>query len=210
MKTVLFQGDSITDFYRRAEDNRILGSGYQTMVAGEIGYKFPNEYTFLNRGISGNRVIDILCRSKTDIIALKPDYLSILVGVNDVWHGFSYNNGLSDEEYEMYYDILISQIKQALPQIKIMIMEPFVENGSATEKRYDDFREQVEAKAACAKRVADKHNLVFVPLQKAFDDALLKAPSEFWLMDGVHPDAPGHNIIKLEWLKGFEKLRSFD
>jgi len=91
MKKILFQGDSITDFGREKNDVQgdWLGHGYAAMVSGALGYKYPNEFEFINRGISGNRIIDVLARVKNDIINLAPDYMSILIGVNDVWHEIS-------------------------------------------------------------------------------------------------------------------------
>ena len=89
MKTIVFQGDSITDAIRNCENDNYMGSGYATMVAGELGLSEPNEYKFYNRGISGNRVLDLYARWKTDCLNLKPDYLSILVGINDVWHEYA-------------------------------------------------------------------------------------------------------------------------
>ena len=95
MKRILFQGDSITDWYRGRDREDALGSNYVTMTAGELGYKFLGKYELINRAVSGNRVVDSLARMQNDIIELKPDCLSILVGINDVWHGYAWNNGVS-------------------------------------------------------------------------------------------------------------------
>lgn len=203
MKRILFQGDSITDWFRGREREDVLGSNYVTMAAGELGYKCPGEYEFINRAVSGNRIVDILARMQKDIIELKPDCLSILVGINDVWHGYDWSNGVSAERYEIYYDLLISGVKEALPDIRIMILEPFVLDCTVTENRWEPFRHDVEMRAAAAKRIAEKYNLIFVPLQKRFDDALEKAPATHWTSDGVHPTAAGNYIIKTAWLEAF-------
>ncbi len=206
MKRILFQGDSITDMERSRENDGNRGIGYPTLVTALLGAQRPNEFEFVNRGISGNRVIDLLARVKSDTIHLKPDYMSILIGINDVWHEFMNENGVDSEKYEMYYNIMIDQIKEALPDIRIMILEPFVLKASATEERWEEFRSETEKRAEAAKRVAQKHNLVFVPLMKIFDDAQNLAPAEYWLYDGVHPTAMGHELIKCEWLKAFKGL----
>lgn len=212
MKTILFQGDSITDAERNRKCDLFPGSGYASMVAGYIGFENPGCYQFLNRGISGNRISDLYARIKQDIINLKPDVLSILIGVNDVWHEVPYKNGVSADKFELLYDLLIEQIKEALPDIQILILEPFVLPGTATNatpeipERWDYFRSEVPLRAAAAKRIAEKYDLVWVPLQKHFDEACQYAPAEQWLCDGVHPTAMGHELIKRQWVKGFQQL----
>ena len=98
--------------------------------------------------------------------------------------------------------------------MKLMLLEPFVLQGSATENtpehpdRWDFFYTQVSLRAQAAKRVAQKYNIVFIPLQEMFEKAESDAPeSGYWLVDGVHPSKPGHELLKREWLKGFEKLK---
>ena len=205
MKRILFQGDSITDWFRAKDREDVLGSNYVTMVSGELGLKYPNEYEFINRGISGSRSIDILGRTQKDIVALKPDYISILVGVNDVWHGLEWNNGISPERYEIYYNMIIEEIKENIPNIKIMILEPFILNGSVAMKNPDAYIGGVKNLAKIAERVAGKTGAVFVPLQKKFDEMLEYAPVEYWSYDGVHPNAAGHCSIKNAWIEAFEK-----
>ncbi len=210
MKTILFQGDSITDMMRDADWEENRGIGYPTMVAGSLGAERPGAFRFLNRGVSGNRAIDILARVKADIINLKPDYLSILVGINDVWRKYDQHTGMDVYWYETYYDLLLRQIRDELPHIRIMILEPFILKGSATEPYWEDFRADTEAHAAVARRIAEKYHLVFIPLQQEFDRAAEQAPGDYWLFDGVHPTAMGHEIIKRAWLKGFAALEKQD
>ena len=182
MKRILFQGDSITDAGRSRENDAVRGVGYPTLVSANLGFDRPDEFEFINKGISGNRVIDLIARVKSEIINLKPDYMSILIGINDVWHEINYQNGIDTKRYEMYYNLLIEEIKEALPDIKIMILEPFVLKGVATEENWDKFRSGAEEKAAAAKRVAEKNNLLFVPLMEKFDELAKKAPNDTgWL-----------------------------
>ena len=206
MKTILFQGDSITDACRSRDDDLYLGHGYATMVKGEIGLDYPNQYNFLNRGISGNRIVDLYSRIKYDIINLKPDVMSILIGINDVWHEINFENGVEAEKFFKIYDMLIEEIKEALPDIKIMLLEPFVLKAKATEAAWDTFKSETEKRAEKVRELSEKHNLVFVPLQEKFDEAAKKAPNDYWLYDGVHPTASGHEIIKREWVKAFKSL----
>ena len=81
VKRILFQGDSITDCKRIREDNISMGVGYANMVKAELGYEYPEKYEFINRGIGGNRIVDVYARIKSDIINLQPDYMSLLIGV---------------------------------------------------------------------------------------------------------------------------------
>ena len=206
----LFQGDSITDAGRERDTTRIgtevFGYGYPILFASEVLKNNKGKYEFANRGISGNRIVDVYARIKADIINLKPDVMSILIGVNDVWHEFGSQNGVATPKFEKIYSMLIEEIKEALPDIKIIILEPFVLNGLATQSVYDDFRKGVEEKAAASKRVADKYNLAFVPLMKQFDDAAADGDTAYWTTDGVHPTAAGHQLIKEELMKVFNTL----
>ena len=201
---ILFQGDSITDATRWRESDQYRGSGYATIVAARLGYDHPGKYEFINRGISGNRVVDLLARIKCDIINLKPDVMSILIGVNDVWHELGEQNGVDADMYEEYYRLLIKQIKKALPDIRIIILEPFVLKGEATAEKWEQFRTGVEKRAELSKRIAAEFGLEFVPLMNKFDEAAKLAPPEYWLMDGVHPTAAGHELIAREWIKTFK------
>jgi len=203
---ILFQGDSITDVGRSRENNIQIGWGYPLLVKAELGFEKPGEHEFLNRGISGNRIVDLYARIKSDIINLKPDFMSILIGVNDVWHELLESpNGVDAEKFFVIYDMLITEIKAALPNIKIMILEPFVLRAGSTEEHWDTFSTEVLKRAEKAKLIAEKHNLKFIPLQNKFDELAKLAPNDYWLTDGVHPSSMGHELIKNEWLKAFKE-----
>lgn len=207
MKRILFQGDSITDMSRSRENDKFLGIGYPVLVSAELGLDYPGEYDFLNRGVSGNRIVDLYARIKSDIINLKPDIISILIGINDVWHELDErHNGVSAEKYYTIYSMLINEIKTALPDTKIIILEPFVLKGSATENDWEYFSVETIKRAEKAKMIAKEFNLKFVPLQSKFDEAEKLADSSYWLLDGVHPNYSGHEIIKREWIKVFKEL----
>ena len=134
MKTILFQGDSITDCgWDRKAPTVIsnLGAGYARLVSAELGYENPGEYTFYNRGVSGNRIVDLYARIKADFINLAPDYASIYVGVNDTWHEIAAQNGVDTEKFEKIYTMYIDEIKAACPNIKLIIIAPYVLEGNA-------------------------------------------------------------------------------
>lgn len=199
MKIFLFQGDSITDANRvdDNEDNFGLGCGYPLLVSAELS-KAEKKLKFINRGVSGDRITDVYARIKEDIINLKPDYMSILIGVNDVAHELTMNCGVATEKFEKIYGMLIEEIKEALPDIGIIIMEPFVLKGSATQELWNGFEAEVKARGEAAKRVAEKYGLCFVELQNKFNEACADGDTRYWSVDGVHPTAAGHQIIKEE------------
>ena len=210
MKTILFQGDSITDCNRETG----LGKGYPMLVTAQLGFENPEQYTFVNRGVSGSRIVNLYSRIKQGIINLKPDYMSILIGVNDVWHEFDFQDGVDAEKFEKMYCMLIEEIKEALPDIKIMILEPFCLRGVATDNtdkipnKWNIFRSEVQKRAEKSKAVAEKYNLTFVPLQDKFDEAAKTTENTYWTSDGVHPTTMGHELIKREWLKAFKSMEA--
>ena len=208
MKTFLFQGDSITDTNRvdENEDNFGLGCGYALLFASDILKNRKGEFRFINRGNSGDRITDVYVRIKEDIINLRPDYMSILIGVNDVSHELTQNCGLTPEKFEKIYGMLIEEVKEALPEIEIIILEPFIMKGIHTESRWDEFRCYVEKMARASENISKKYSLHFVELQKVFDEVSADGDHRYWSVDGIHPTAAGHQIIKEELMKAFEVL----
>lgn len=214
-KTVLFVGDSITDCGSYNPVNRTrpsMGTGYAMMAMAKIDFEEPEKYLFFNRGVSGDRIVDIYARMKKDILKLKPDYISFLVGVNDVWHEVLEENGVSAEKYERIYKMLIEEILQELPDVKMAIFEPYVVPGSGTESteelpdRWETFEKEVAARGQAARRVAETFNLPFVPIQEKLN-ALNDAHPGYWTTDGVHPTRAGHEFLKRQWLSWFETVK---
>ena len=212
-KRILFQGDSITDCGRRRDNFYGMGEGYPRLIEASLGADCPGEYEFINRGISGNRIVDLYARIKADFINLKPDYASIYLGVNDTWHEIGSNNGVDTAKFEKIYTMLIDEIKEALPNIKLMIIAPYVLEGYDTcdteeiPDRLSRFRTDVAEKAAVAKKIAEKYGLPIIELQPTFDAACKKAEPSYWAYDGVHPTAMGHELIKRLWLNAFETIK---
>ena len=199
---VLFQGDSITDGGRDrgvADPNwpAGLGSSYPLLVASAALAAHPDRgLRFYNRGVSGNKVPDLQHRWADDTLALKPDVLSILVGVNDFWHklGLGYTGTVQD--YETQYTTLLADTKRALPRVRIVVLEPFVLRcGSVDDRWFPEF----DQRRAAAARVAQHAGATFVGLQEVFDDLARKATPQYWAADGVHPTPAGHSVIAERW-----------
>lgn len=210
IKIVLY-GDSITDMDRIREPNsgvRSYGFGYPFFIAGELFAENPNRYDIINNGISGNRVVDLYARIKRDVWNCEPDVLSILIGINDVWHDLKPNglaNGVDIETYEKFYRMIIEDTVKRFPDIKIILLEPFYLKGSATAERYDFFQ-RVKEYAKIVKKLAGDYGLAFVELQNKFDLAAEKFGAEKYLYDGIHPDVAGAKLIADEWLKTFRNV----
>ncbi len=207
---ILFYGDSITDASRARNDQSNvrsgygLGTGYVQMIAGELVHRNPNKYEVINTGISGNRVVDLYARIKADCWNYSPDVLSILIGVNDVWHEIFSQNGVEIDRFENIYRTMIADTIKKFPNIKIVIMEPFVQKGSVTEERYEEFLYVYEY-AKVAKKLAGEFSLPFVSLQKPLDDYAEKFGIDKVLLDGVHPAVAGCKVIANEWVKVFDE-----
>ncbi len=201
MKTFIFLGDSITDCSRNRDDIDSMGMGYPAVTAAIIGTQHPQKFRFINEGASGDRIVDVYARIKRDITNQKPDYLSVLIGINDVWHEIHDKNGVAAPKFEKVYSMLIEEIKEELPEIKIFILEPFVTPGTATDNYWDYFTTETKLRAEAAKRIAEKFDLTFIPLQEKFDEAIKEAPASYWTRDGVHPTSEGHGIIANELIK---------
>ena len=208
--TILLQGDSITDFGRDrgayyANNGRGMGGGYVYQIVAEMLGAHPDKnYRFYNRGISGNKVYQLAERWEDDCLQLKPDVLSILIGVNDFWHTLSSGYTGTVETYDTDFRQLLDRTKQALPDIKLIIGEPFaVEGGSAiTPSWFPEFPHYQKA----ARNIANDYGAEFIPYQEIFDEALQKAPVDYWCPDGVHPSMAGGYLMKEAWIEAFYKL----
>ena len=196
MKTILLQGDSITDAGRSRENDGVRGWGYATMAAGRMLLDYPGQFRVINRGISGHRIVDLYARLRKDFLSLEPDYLSILIGVSDVWHEFTDDpNGVDDEKFRKVYCMLIEEILAAKPDVKIYILEPFMLPGAGEDPDFAEKDREVRLRAKSARFVAEKYGLKFIPLQETFDKLCEVCEPTYWLSDGVHPTAAGHELI---------------
>ena len=201
---ILFQGDSITDAGRDrknemlANNARMLGRGYPNFIAGHTLAKWPQKrIKIYNRGISGNKVPDLAARWQKDCIDIKPNLLSVLIGVNDIWHKLNGNYDGSVKVYEEGFTKLIERTKDNLPNTAIVICEPFaLKCGAVKDNWFPEFDNRREA----AKRVSKKFSTIFVPFQKMFDNAIKAGTkAEYWAADGVHPSIAGHALMAKTW-----------
>ena len=203
---ILFYGDSITDAGRARDitvPNKQLGSGYVAYVANQLLERSLTEYDIVNMGISGNRVVDLYARIKIDCWNHKPDVLSIHIGINDIWHEIHRQNGVEIDRFENIYRIMLRETIEVLPDTKIILCEPFVLRGTATDEAFDRFS-LVKEYAKVVKKLADEFSLTFVPLQDAMDAAGEKYGNAEILADGVHPTMKGAVVFGNEWLKAFD------
>lgn len=193
---ILFQGDSIIDGNRgrNADPNHILGHGYVFIIAARLGAAFPGlKLEFMDRGVSGNTVTELQQRWQKDTLDLKPDPLSILVGVNDSGRGWPL------DQYERDYDRLLAETKAANPNLKLVLGEPFLLPVGRKQENYETWRADLQQRQDSVARLARKHGAALVRFQSAFDQACQRAPVEHWIWDGVHPTYSGHQVMADTW-----------
>ncbi len=207
--TILFQGDSITDAGRDRggyypNDASGMGSGYVfQIVSSLLGQNPGNSWKFYNRGISGNKVYQLSERWEDDCLQLKPDVLSLLIGVNDFWHTLNNYKGSADTFHNDHVKLL-ERTKKALPNVVMIIGEPFaVQGGTAIDDRwFPEFPKYQQA----VRTIAQQFNASFIPYQDIFDAAVKEAPASYWCPDGVHPSMAGAYLMKEAWIKEWAKL----
>jgi len=193
---ILFQGDSITDGNRgrSADPNHILGHGYAFILAAKFGAAFPGAgLDFLNRGVSGNTVLDLQKRWQPDTIDLKPDLLSILVGVNDQ------GRGVPPDRYQQVYDQLLTDARAANPQLKLVLCMPFTLPVGKRQENYEAWLAGIRERQRIVAELARKHGAAVVDFHRVFDEAVKRAPADYWIWDGVHPTYRGHQLMADEW-----------
>jgi lysophospholipase L1-like esterase len=201
--TFLFQGDSITDGNRARNNdwNHIMGHGYQYIISSKLWYDFPQKnFCFFNRGVSGNKVTDLLERWQKDTIEIQPDVLSILIGVNDLSAFINGNKAFTTLQYETGYRSLLQQTKHQLPNVQLVLCEPFILPVTRVKEKWTEYSSEIEKRQQVVKRLADEYDAIFVGFQNTFNNALSKAPAEYWIWDGVHPMPAGHELMAREWL----------
>lgn len=196
---LLFQGDSITDCQREREaggPGDPLGSGYPSLIARALAPEGCHEV--LNRGVSGNRIVDLYARWKPDALHLKPDLISILVGVNDTWHEKTRGNGVEVDRYAQIYRLLLEWTRRVLPDVKLVLCEPFLlPCGTVT----PEWRPEIDERRAVVAELVRDFGAILVPFQSELDEALTRHPADYWAADGVHPTPPGHELLASCWLR---------
>ena len=206
---ILFLGDSLTDMYRNFDLNidiaTTYGTGFVFNIASELMYEKPGYYQILNRGIGGNKITDLYNRYQKDVIEENPDIVTILIGINDVWHEIATKSGTSLEVFSEKYLEMVKDMRQKLPHAKIILMEPFFTKGAATNGALERFAYVFEY-AKVVKRIAEETDCIFIPLQKDFDEKIKNGGESQILFDGIHTNPGGAQLIALKWLEVFRKL----
>ncbi|WP_259391516.1 SGNH/GDSL hydrolase family protein [Paenibacillus sp. 1011MAR3C5] len=197
-ETVLFIGDSITDAARNYEDPHHLGSGYALMAAGLFGAMYPQlGVKFFNRGISGNRVIDLESRWQEDCLALKPDWISVMVGINDAMRRYDSNEHTTTETFIGIYRQLLIEAVEACGS-RLILIEPFVLPNVASRRQC---REDLDPKIHAIRDLAEELRAIYIPLDGLFAQARANAPIDYWAPDGIHPTPAGHALMAKAWLQ---------
>ncbi len=203
MTKILFTGDSITETGRNKQVPEHVGTGYVHYIKGRLDCDYPGEYDIWNTGIGGNRMVDLYARIKIDVINLKPDVISVLMGINGIWSELGAQNGIDAAKFEKFYDMFLSEVKDSLPNVMFVLMGAYVTKSTATEPYWDTFEPETAKRAEIAKKLAEKYDALYIPLQEEFDKAVARMPEPYWTKEGVHPLESGHQLIADAWLKVF-------
>lgn len=188
---LLFQGDSITDWGRSYEDPHLLGEGYVKFAAQFLQEAYPQvEFEFINLGISGNQTKSLVDRLDRDFIDIQPDIVSILIGINDVWHHAEDRSWIPDDVFEERYRTVLQAIKDKT-NAKIMMMEPFL--IPVEDKLY--FREDLYKKIEIERKLAREYADVYMPTDGLLAAAYIGNDPVAFAADGVHPTAYGAEYI---------------
>jgi len=194
---ILFAGDSITDCGRNRNDSKSLGDGYVNRVAGRLGLKHPElNLRFCNTGISGDRTCDLLARWDEDCINLRPDWVSILVGINNTWRRYDSNDPTPDDVFESEYRALLTWVKSDV-SAGIVLCSPFLVHVDDDIRR---LREDLDPKIGIIRKLADEFEAIWVDFDAAFISAQRRHIPEYWAEDGVHPSGAGHALMAETWL----------
>lgn len=200
---ILFQGDSVTDCGREREDSAHLGYGYPKMAAELLAERHPDQnFTFWNRGISGNRTKDLLARWEEDCLALQPNLVSILIGINDTWRRFDANDPTSAAMYEDNYRRLLRAVREKT-SARILVIEPFVLPDTPVK---DFWREDLDPKIQACRRVARELADAYLPMDGLFAAACMEQPAAHWAADGVHPTEAGAAFLAKAYVREAETL----
>jgi len=196
---VLFQGDSVTDVGRIYDEKDDLGKGYPLLISSLFAALYPTmDVKFINRGISGNRTVDLRERWKEDCIDVKPTVVSILIGINDCWRRYDSNDPTALDDFIENYRAILDRTRDEL-DARIILCEPFVLPTPPDRRRW---REDLDPKIQAVRDLAREYNALLIPLDGIFAQASTYREPEIWAPDGVHPSPAGHGLIAKAWLEG--------
>jgi len=227
MIRLLFQGDSITDGNRykypesRWDLNHQIGHSYVFDIVGRLGARRPGKYAFVNRGVSGDTVEKIAARWQEDTLAEKPDILSLLLGINGNGNADGqYPEGVQEHlrRFEAGYRDLLVRARAQNPDLKIILVEPFVLPVGHRKASHEAFMQVFRKKQAMIRQIAADFGAAFVPVQDRLEKMVRESapvlaengwegdPCAYWLWDGVHPTEPMHHMLAEWWLEATDML----
>ena len=201
---LLFQGDSITDAGRDKRNYYDLGNGYPKFAASIIAEKYSDtSFEFINLGISGNRTGQLFDRFYSDGISLQPDIISILIGINDIWHRCPPNYILTtDEQIALNYREILKRIKRET-NAKIVILSPYVLDAEDKEP----MKKELSTVLPIIRELADEFADAYVPLDELFEKAMETQPEpRYYSADGVHPNENGAKFIAEHYALAIDKI----
>lgn len=183
---ILFQGDSITEWNRDKSDPDDLGNGYVSVTAKLLETMYPDlEFTFVNRGISGDRTRELLKRWQQDTIDVQPDIMTLMIGVNDCWRRYDMDDPTPVEEYEQNLRTLLDDVK-ANTNAKLLMIEPFL-----VHEDIELWREDFDLKLRAYRRVAREYADAYLPMDGLIAMMCVEKEPSYWSMDGIHLAEPG-------------------
>lgn len=199
---ILFQGDSITDMGRNREDYYDLGNGYVKYACENLKRMYPDiEFEFINKGISGNQLSDLIARMDADLIYIQPDIVSVLIGINDVWSHWQERDYLTDEEFEARYRTVLDAIKEKT-NARIMMLEPFLIYFE--ERQF--CREDLDPKIQVVRKLAREYADVYIPTDGLLAAAYNNDDPQTFAEDGVHPTPKCAEIIGKIYADNISKI----
>lgn len=198
VKRIVLIGDSITEWGRQG-DPEDIGTGYVRLIHDYFVTTFPNQiFQFFNRGVGGDRITDLAARWQTDAIELQPDYISISIGINDVWRQLDHPDmdQVDSEQFEQLYVELLTQVNEKT-NAKIIIMEPTIIEEDVHAPGNNMLKKYVEM----IHKVAEQFDAVIVPTHTAFINYLQADNGYKLTTDGVHMNPAGNMLMASTWIK---------
>ena len=192
----LFTGDSITDAGRRTDPSAHLGAGYVRRIA-EMAAESGKRLYVTNTGVGGDRTSDLLDRFDADILKVRPNILTILIGINDMWRRYDSGASVSAAEFYSNYSRVLTRVRDELDLKRIVIMEPFLVpvKGAQLSWHVEDLDENI----AITRELADRYGATLIPLNEIFVDRAARVGAASVIDHGVHPSAGGHELIAQLW-----------
>lgn len=199
---LLFQGDSITDAGRNYDNYHNLGQGYPKFAAKYIREKYADiDFEFINLGISGNQTLNLMQRLQNDFIDIQPDIVSIMIGINDVWHYSENKKWLPNDIFEGRYREILKETKKKT-NAQIMIMEPYL--IPIEDKLF--FREDLAPKIEIIRKLSREYADVYLPTDGLLQSAFINDDPLSFAADGVHPTEKGAKYIGKLYVEYISKL----